>query len=62
VLIETSGPESSWSTIGVHDNVIEASWEALLEGLVVGLLRSREWVVQPAATSGGALLPDAVIG
>ena len=40
VLIETSGPESSWNTIGVHDNVIEASWEALLEGLVVGLLRS----------------------
>ena len=44
VLIETSGPESSWSTIGVHDNVIEASWEALLEGIVVGLLRSEETV------------------
>jgi 2-isopropylmalate synthase len=43
VLIETSGPESSWNTIGVHDNVIEASWEALLEGLIVGLLRSEEW-------------------
>ena len=44
VLIETSGPESSWNTIGVHDNVIEASWEALLEGLVIGLLRSEQWV------------------
>ena len=42
VLIETSGPESSWSTIGVHDNVIEASWEALLDGLVVGLMRSQK--------------------
>lgn len=42
VLIETSGPGGSWNTIGVHDNVIEASWEALLEGLVVGLIRSEE--------------------
>ena len=42
VLIETSGPESSWSTIGVHDNVIEASWEALVDGLIVGLLRAQE--------------------
>ena len=40
VLIETSGPDSSWNTIGVHYNVIEASLEALLEGLVVGLLKS----------------------
>jgi 2-isopropylmalate synthase len=49
VLIETSGPESAWNTIGVHDNVIEASWEALLEGLVVGLLRS-----EASVESGGA--------
>jgi 2-isopropylmalate synthase len=40
VLLETSGPEASWSTIGVHDNVIEASLEALVDGLVIGLLRS----------------------
>ncbi|HJS71989.1 MAG TPA: alpha-isopropylmalate synthase regulatory domain-containing protein, partial [Acidimicrobiia bacterium] len=39
VLIETSDHESSWGTIGVHENVIEASWEALAEGIVVGLLR-----------------------
>lgn len=39
VLMETSGPESSWNTIGVHDNVIEASWDALVDGLVIGLLR-----------------------
>ena len=39
VLIETSGPDESWDTIGVHDNVIEASWEALVEGILVGLLR-----------------------
>ncbi len=39
VLIETSDHESSWGTIGVHENVIEASWEALTDGMVVGLLR-----------------------
>ena len=39
VLIETSDHDSSWGTIGVHENVIEASWEALADGIVVGLLR-----------------------
>jgi len=39
VLIETSDHESAWGTIGVHENVIEASWQALSEGIVVGLLR-----------------------
>ena len=62
VLIETSGAESSWSTIGVHDNVIEASWEALLEGLVIGLLRSQKWVAEPAITGRGGLLPDVDTG
>ncbi len=40
VLIETSDHETSWGTIGVHENVIEASWEALADGIVVGLLRN----------------------
>lgn len=39
VLVETSSPQDSWGTIGVHENVIEASWEALVDGLVVGLLK-----------------------
>ncbi len=39
VLIETSDGETSWGTVGVHPNIIEASWEALSDGLVVGLLR-----------------------
>ncbi len=40
VLLETSDHSSSWGTIGVHENVIEASWEALADGIVVGLLRN----------------------
>jgi len=39
VLIETSNGESSWGTVGVHQNIIEASWQALSEGIMVGLLR-----------------------
>lgn len=41
VLLETSDHEESWGTIGVHHNIIEASWEALVDGVVVGLLRHR---------------------
>jgi 2-isopropylmalate synthase len=39
VLIETSDGESSWVTVGVGSNVIEASWEALLDGITFGLRR-----------------------
>jgi 2-isopropylmalate synthase len=39
VLIETSDSDSSWNTVGVHDNVIEASWEALVDGIVLGLAK-----------------------
>jgi 2-isopropylmalate synthase len=40
VLIETSDHDSSWGTIGVHENIIEASWEALTQGIVIGLIRN----------------------
>jgi len=39
VLIETSDGEASWWTVGVGANVIEASWEALLDGITYGLRR-----------------------
>ena len=39
VLIETSDGESSWITVGVGHNVIEASWGALVDGLTFGLRR-----------------------
>ena len=40
VLIDTTDGESSWSTIGVSENIIEASWQALSDSVVYGLLRS----------------------
>ena len=42
VLIETSDGESTWVTVGVGANVIEASWGALLDGVVFGLRRHGE--------------------
>ncbi len=40
VLIETSDGERTWGTVGVHHNVIEASWLAMHDGMVVGLLHA----------------------
>jgi 2-isopropylmalate synthase len=39
VLIETTDGESSWVTVGVGHNVIEASWGALVDGVTFGLRR-----------------------
>jgi 2-isopropylmalate synthase len=42
VLIETTDGESSWVTVGVGHNVIEASWGALVDGVTFGLRRHHE--------------------
>jgi 2-isopropylmalate synthase len=42
VLIETSDGASSWVTVGVGHNVIEASWGALVDGLTYGLRRHHQ--------------------
>jgi 2-isopropylmalate synthase len=39
VLIGTSDGHDSWSTVGVHENVIAASWRALEDSVRFGLLR-----------------------
>jgi 2-isopropylmalate synthase len=39
VLVETSDDETEWDTVGVHENVIEASWMALEDAVTFGLLR-----------------------
>ena len=42
VIIDSADGEKSWSTIGVSTNVIEASWLALLDSVVYGLLRCEQ--------------------
>ncbi|HEV2885905.1 MAG TPA: citramalate synthase [Jatrophihabitans sp.] len=38
VLIETSNKAEQWTTVGVHPNIIEASWLALADAVRYGLL------------------------
>ena len=40
VLIDATDGERTWTTIGVSSNIIEASWRALEESLVYGLLHA----------------------
>jgi len=40
VLIETKDAEESWGTVGVSENIIEASWEALVDAIEYGLARN----------------------
>ena len=40
VLLDATNGDRSWTTIGVSTNIIEASWQALEESLVYGLLHS----------------------
>jgi 2-isopropylmalate synthase len=42
VLIEWSDHRKSWSTAGVSDNVIEASWKALVDAIRLELMRLTE--------------------
>jgi 2-isopropylmalate synthase len=41
VLIDTTDGEKEWTTVGVSENIIEASWEALVDSLLFGLLHPR---------------------
>src|SRR5215204_5510085 len=44
VLIETADGLSAWTTVGVGQNIIEASWEALCEAYVYGLIHAEDEV------------------
>ena len=41
VLLDASDGEESWGSIGVSENVVEASWEALVDSIEFGMVRSR---------------------
>jgi 2-isopropylmalate synthase len=41
VLIDSTDGDRSWSTIGVSNNIIEASWQALSDSIVYGLLHNQ---------------------
>jgi len=45
VLVDASDGTQTWGAIGVHENVIEASWDALVDSIEAGMLR----VCEPAS-------------
>ncbi len=40
VLLDSTNGTREWTTIGVSENIIEASWQALIDSLVYGLLHT----------------------
>jgi 2-isopropylmalate synthase len=42
VLIESTDHESKWGTVGVSPNIIEASWQALVDSLEYKLRKGRQ--------------------
>jgi 2-isopropylmalate synthase len=40
VLIDSTDGDRTWATIGVSENIIEASWQALADSIVYGLLHA----------------------
>lgn len=50
VLIETTNRLRTWTTVGVGQNVIEASWEALADAYTYGLLHADAAAAVPAHT------------
>jgi 2-isopropylmalate synthase len=40
VLTAHRNADDTWGSVGVHQNIIDASWTAVAEGLIVGLIRA----------------------
>ncbi|MCL5267893.1 MAG: citramalate synthase [Bacteroidetes bacterium] len=61
VLIETTDHDSSWNTVGVSENIIEASWKALVDSIVFKMMKDNDnynnksaAVRHPASTLSGS--------
>jgi 2-isopropylmalate synthase len=42
VIIESTDGKQTWGTVGVHDNIIEASWEALVDSVEYKLFKDEQ--------------------
>ncbi|HEU0024091.1 MAG TPA: citramalate synthase [Thermoleophilaceae bacterium] len=51
VLLDASDGRDTWGSIGVSENIIEASWEALVDSLEAGMLPSRTGKPRPHAVA-----------
>jgi 2-isopropylmalate synthase len=39
VLIDTTDGTQEWTTVGVHSNIVEASWHALVDAMTYAVVR-----------------------
>jgi 2-isopropylmalate synthase len=62
VLLDASDGSDAWGSIGVSENVIEASWEALVDSLEAGMLPGRAERAGRAAGAAGAAPVDGLRG
>lgn len=53
VLVDTSDGTGSWTTVGVHGNVVEASWLALVDAMTYAALRHDAPAPAPAPVPSG---------
>ncbi|MCI2240770.1 citramalate synthase [Adlercreutzia faecimuris] len=59
VTITSADAFGTWGTVGVSENVIEASWNALVDSIEYGLVRAARRAAGPAAPAGSAACPAA---
>jgi len=58
VLIESGDAEHKWGTVGVSENIIEASWQALADSIEYKLLRNRSGGASGHGAGGGTAQPS----
>jgi 2-isopropylmalate synthase len=51
VMLTSADADGEWTTVGVSDDIVTASWEALADGIVYGLLRAGAPALGTAARS-----------
>ncbi len=56
VMLTSADAEGEWTTVGVSDDIVTASWEALTDGVIYGLLRAG---AEPLAGGLGGSSPGA---
>ena len=52
VMLTSADHEGEWTTVGVSDDIVTASWEALADGISYGLLRAGAQALVPAGVRG----------
>jgi 2-isopropylmalate synthase len=58
VLIDSTDGEGEWTTVGVHDNIVEASWHALVDALTYAVRHRALAGLHPEPRTGDVPRPD----